>query len=129
MSIIKEAYEFIKRGRSEGVAPFTMEYKLKGANIREGDYKPLYFSDERLLFCFKYIPWTDDRYLKLQKIAKRYNLEISKDSLGIGYSLLRNGKERMHVTDAEVFVMVPPDDEQEKLLKEIGSELFYAKSK
>ncbi len=113
MLIIKEAYEFVKKGRSEGVAPFTMEYKLKGANIREGDYKPLYFSDERLLFCFKYIPWTEDRYSKLQKIVKRYNLEISKDSLGIGYSLLRNGKERMHVTDAEIFVMVPPDDEQE----------------
>jgi len=129
MSIIKEAYEFVKKGRSQGVAPFTMEWKIKEANIKEGDYKPLYFSDEKLLFCFKYIPWTEERYLKLQKIAKRYNLEISKNSLGIRYYLLRNGEEKMYVTHAAIFVTVPPDDEQEKLLKEIGQELFYAKGK
>ncbi len=45
MSIIKEAYQFVKKGRSEGVAPFTMEWKLKGANIKEGNYNPLYFSE------------------------------------------------------------------------------------
>jgi len=33
MSIIEEAYEFIKRGRSKGEALFTIEYKLKEANI------------------------------------------------------------------------------------------------
>ena len=38
MSIIKQAYEFVKRGRSQGVAPFTftMEWKIKESNIRKG---------------------------------------------------------------------------------------------
>ena len=45
ISIIKEAYQFVKKGGSEGVAPFTMEWKLKGANIKEGDCNPLYFSE------------------------------------------------------------------------------------
>jgi len=31
MSIIKEAYEFVKKGRSEGVAPFYYGMEAKGS--------------------------------------------------------------------------------------------------
>jgi hypothetical protein len=128
MPVIKEAYEFIKKCRARGVAALTMEWEIKKSNIKEGDYVPLYYSDERVLFCFRYIPWTQKRYLKLEEIAKRYNLRVSKDASGLGYYLLKNGEERVYVTHAAIFMRIPPHEEEEKLLKELGGELFGAKS-